>query len=255
MYTIASLFDLRRHLGLAAADTSEDARLMEALRVASAQIERAAGRHFLPRQAALVHAVGISRNELLLDDDLLDLTAVEDASGVIPLAEIDRLPANGATGVLRLKNGRTFMPGESGVTVSGIWGWHDDWQRAWRSSRDGVQDNPLDSTAAVITVQDADGEDSELEAPRFQVGQLIAIDQEWMRVTRVDTVSNYLYVFRAVCGTEAAAYPRLSSILIYQPARDIRDLTVRWAAWLYKQGSPASAEFHRALLPFRRERV
>ena len=70
MYTIATLHHLRRHLGLASSDTAEDVRLMDALRAASAQIERAAGRHFLPHRAALVHTMRVNKNELLLEDDL-----------------------------------------------------------------------------------------------------------------------------------------------------------------------------------------
>jgi hypothetical protein len=255
MYTLASLHFLRRHLGLAAADTAEDSRLLECLRAASAQIERAAGRRFLPRHAAVAHTSGITRNELLLDDDLLALTSLEDTSGSIPLEDVDRLPASGVASLLRLKHGRCFTPGETGVTVTGIWGWHDDWEDAWRSSHDGVEDDVLESTATVIHVQDADAEDGELETPRFQVGQLIAIHEEWMRIMRVDAVSNSLHVYRAVCGTTSASYMRFSNIMVYHPAPDVRDLTVRWAAWLYKQGSPVPAEFHEALLPFRRDRV
>lgn len=255
MYTIATLHALRRHLGLATADIAEDARLMEALRAASAQIEREARRHFLPWQAALAHAPAACRNELLLNDDLLDLTAVEDGSGAVPLDEVDRLPTDGIASVLRLRNGRCFTPDEGQVTVTGVWGWHDDWQHAWLSSHDGVADDPLESTATVISVDDADGEDGGLNAPRFQVGQVIAINQEWMRIVRLDTSSNSLSVYRAVAGTHIAAHGQFSPINIFQPARDVSDLTVRWAAWLYKQSSPVPAEFHQVLRPFRRDRV
>src|SRR5690606_3735210 len=113
MYTIATLHHLRSHLGLAAADTSEDVRLMDALRAAAAQIERAAGRHFLPRRTTIVHREGIRSTELLLGDDLLELIAVEDANGTIPLEDVVTLPANGPASVLTLKNGRFFTPGEN----------------------------------------------------------------------------------------------------------------------------------------------
>lgn len=97
-------------------------------------------------------------------------------------------------------------------------------------------------------MQDADAEDAYFEIPRFQVGQLITIDQEYMRIIQVDTVNNLLYVQRAIAGTENVAHLRWSHILVYHPARDVRDLTMRWAAWLYKQGNPVPAEFHEALL-------
>ena len=255
MYSIAGLEYLRRYLGLAPSDTAEDTRLMEALRAASAQIERAACRHFLPRHEAIVHTAGLSHTELLLADDLLELTAVEDAQGAIDLADVEMLPLHGAASILRLKNGRCFSPGESGVIVSGIWGWHDEWERAWQSSGDGVEDDPLSATAVDIAVQDADGEDGLLESPRYQAGQLISLGSEYCRILRVDTVANRLRVQRGVGGTVNAVHAQYELILVYHSAHDIRDLTVRWAAWLYKQGNPVPDHFYEALKPFRRERV
>jgi hypothetical protein len=255
MYSIATLHHLRSYLGLAAADTAEDPRLMDTLRAATTQIERAAGRHFLPRREAHLHAVSIFTTELLLDDDLLELISVEDASGMILLDDIETLPARGPASVLRLKNGRSFIQGDTGVTVTGVWGWHDEWEYAWRSSFDGVEDNPLSSTTNVVTVQDADGEDSMFEAPRFQVGQMIAIEDEYMRVLRVDAATNHLYVQRGVAGTQNVIHTHFSSILVYQPPRDMRALTILWAAYLYKQGSPVPDEFYEALSLMRRERV
>jgi hypothetical protein len=255
MYTIATLHHLRRSLGLADADTSEDVRLMDALRAASAQIERAAGRHFLPRRTALIHRVGIDETELLLDDDLLELTSVEDANGTIPLEDVELLPANGPASVLLMKNGRFFTAGETGVTVTGVWGWHDDWTQAWRSSSDSVADDPLSSTTITVSVQDADGLDGEFEAPRFQVGQLLAIEAEYLRVIRVDTTLNRLYTQRGVGGTESVSHLHFTNILVYQPPRDVHDLTTRWAAYLYKQGGPVPELFYESLASLRRERV
>lgn len=255
MYTIATLHHLRSHLGLAAADTSEDVRLMDALRAAAAQIERAAGRHFLPRRTTIVHREGVHSTELLLGDDLLELIAVEDANGTIPLEDVVTLPANGPASVLTLKNGRFFTPGENGVSVTGIWGWHDEWARAWHSSADTVADDPLSSTSVVVSVEDADGLDGTFQAPRFQVGQLLAIGAEYLRVMRVDTALNHLYTQRGVAGTQNAVHPHFSPILVYQPPSDVRDLAVRWAAYLYKQGSPVPQSFYEPLLSLRRERV
>jgi hypothetical protein len=48
---------------------------------------------------------------------------------------------------------------------------------------------------------------------------------------------------------------RFSNIMVYHPSPDVRDLTVRWAAWLYKQGSPVPAEFHEDIGAIRRERI
>src|SRR5690606_29826448 len=108
LYTIATLHHLRSHLGLAAVDTSEDVPLMDGLRAAAAQIERAAGRHFLPRRTTVVHGEGVHSTELLLGEDLRELIAVEAAIGNIPLEDVVALPASGPASVLSLKNGRFF---------------------------------------------------------------------------------------------------------------------------------------------------
>ena len=46
-----------------------------------------------------------------------------------------------------------------------------------------------------------------------------------------------------------------TTILVYQPPRDVRDLATRWAAYLYKQGSPVPDSFYEAIGALRRERV
>ena len=255
MYSIATLHHLRRYLGLADADSSEDVRLMDALRAATAQIERAAGRHFLPRHAALVHSDGVHNTELLLQDDLLELISVEDGNGTIPLEGVELVPAHGPASVLLLKNGRFFTVGETGVTITGIWGWHDEWSRAWRSSADTVADDPLSATTVVISVEDADGADGLFEAPRFQVGQMLAIGDEYLRVMKVDSALNRLYCQRGVAGTQNASHLHFTTILAYQPPRDVRDLATRWAAYLYKQGNPVPQAFYESLLSLRRERA
>jgi hypothetical protein len=86
----------------------------------------------------------------------------------------------------------------------------------------------------VVSVQDADGLDGLMEAPRFQVGQMLAIDAEYLRVMRVNTALNRLYAQRGVGGTESASHLHFTTISVYQPPRDVRDLTTRWAAYLYK---------------------
>jgi hypothetical protein len=240
MYTIATLYQLRQRLGLAASETADDARLLAALQAAAAQIERAAGRAFCPRLAAIQHSVNPKyTTELLLDDDLLELTSLTNGDGsAISLNDAVTLPAEGPTAVLRLTGGESFVWDETplrAVTVTGKWGWHDRWSEAWRSTSDTVQNNPLSSGATTITVADADGVDAENETPRFQVGHLIRIDSEYIRVLAVNTATNVLTVQRGVAGTTAAAHTQNTAIHTYQPALDAQMLHLRWAAWLYKE--------------------
>lgn len=245
MYTFCTLHQLRQRLGLAASDTADDTRLLEAAQIAAAQIERAAERRFCPRRAAIRHSItgGV---ELLLDDDLLELAALTNGDGsALSVANALLLPADGPAGVLRLIGGSAFIWTDTplnAVTVSGVWGWHDRWSAAWRGSADTVRDNPLAAAAATLTVADADGADSLGEAPRFQVGRLLKIEDEYLWVLAVNTTTNVVAVQRGANGTTAAAHPLDTPISLYQPPADVTALALRRAAWLYREAdNPAFA--------------
>lgn len=243
MYTLATLHQLRQRLGLSATDTADNARLLAALQAASAQIEQSAGRRFTPRIATLEHDLNPRHlDELLLKDDLLQLESITngDGSSIDPL-DVVTLPESALDGpisVLRLTGGQYFTWNETplrAVAISGIWGWHDRWSRAWRSSADTVQNNPLNSTSSTITVSDADGADSYAIAPRFQAGHLLRIEDEYLRVLTVNASTNVLTVLRGVNGTTAAAHNQGTAIDIFQPALEVEMLCLRWALWLYKE--------------------
>jgi hypothetical protein len=250
MYTITSLYQLRQRLGLAASDTTDDPRLLAALQSAAAHLERLAGRRFCPRIAALRHDFTNSA-ELLLDDDLLELTTLTNGDGsMIPTQNVLRLPEYGPAGVLRLTGGSAFTWTQTpvqAISLAGIWGWHDRWSAAWRESADAVQNNPLSAGATSITVNDADGADGEGETPRFQVGHLIRIESEYLRVLAVNTTGNLLTVQRGVNGSTAASHTQNTAIQVYQPPADIAALALRWAAWLYREADMQTAAPSREL--------
>lgn len=238
MYTLSTLHRLRQRLGLAADDTADDARLLEALNMASAQIERAAERHFTPRRQAIRHSLSSSL-ELLLDDDLLELIALTNGDGSpIPLSNVLLLPSDGPASILRLTGSSAFVWNDTpliAVTVTGIWGWHDRWGDAWRDSADAVQDNPLTASATTLTVADAGGTDSMGEQPRFQVGHLLKIEDEYLSVLAVNAATNTLTVRRGANGTTAASHAQNTPVSVYQPPADVTALVLRRAAWLYKE--------------------
>lgn len=241
MDVLATLHQLRRRLGLAEGDTADDSRLLAALQAASAHIEGAAGRRFCPYVATIEHTV-THADELLLDDDLLQLHSITNGDGSsIDVLDVITLPDSvfdGPISVLRLTGGQAFAWEETplrAVAVSGIWGWHDRWSRAWRDSADTVQDDPLSETAATVTVNDAGGVDGSNLAPRFQIGHLLRIEDEYLRVLGVDADSNTLTVLRGVNGTTAATHDQDTSIAVFQPALAVESLCLRWAHWLYKE--------------------
>lgn len=245
MYTIATLHDLRQQLGLAPEDTADDLRLLGALGAATAAIERALGRRFVPRLRTSAHPVNrrdITR--LSLDADLLELIQLEDASGIIPIEDIELLPDQPPYSLIQLINWRAFIWDVApyrAISVTGVWGWHDDWPNAFRASGDSVQNNLLSSSATTITIADADGADSAHEAPRFQAGHLLKIESEYLRVLAVNAATNLLTVQRGAAGTTAAEHAQHTPISTFQPPEDVKLLCVRWAAWLYGDADQRAA--------------
>ncbi len=243
MYTIATLHQLRQRLGLSAADTADDPRLLTTLQAATAQMEAAALRRFIPRRVSIGHTINPRYpTELVLVDDLLELDSLLSGDGhtIAPeyIVTIPDSAHDGPVALVQLVDGASFIWTETplqAVTVSGIWGWHDRWSQAWRGSSDTVQDASLDSTTTTLTVTDADGLDAHGTMPRFQVGQLLRLGTEYLWVMGVDTVNDMLTVKRGANGTPAAAHDQYTAIEIYQPPLDVEMLCLRWALWLYKE--------------------
>lgn len=238
MRMLATIHELRLHLGMETSDTSSDARLRAALEAATAAIERAAGRSFIPQRATLAHDVQLNDLcEIALREDLLTLETLLNGDGqALDLARVLHLP-----GALRLTGGACFTFDETplrAVQVAGLWGTHDDWAHAFRDSGDSVQD-ALNATTTSFYVSSAEGADTLRIMPRFQAGQLLRIGDELLWLLALDAGTNTLYVQRGAQGTSASEHAPGTPIFIYQPARDVQQLCLRWAAWLYREPDAA----------------
>ena len=254
---LATLYALRQDLGFAASDTAEDARLLSCLTAATALIESGAGRRFRPLLATRSQSIDLCHpTEIALDVDLLTLHSVtHGANEAIALDQLLVLP-----GRLSLINGQTFRyvnSPEMAVSVTGVWGSHEDWSNAWRVSGDTVQNAPLSSTATTITVTDADAAGI---TPRFQVGQIVRIESEYLSILAVNTLTNVLTVQRGQHGTTAATHAQGSAISVYQPPRAVENLCLRVAIWLYREpntvnGTAMPPMLGSALAMLRRVRV
>ncbi|MDQ7026659.1 MAG: hypothetical protein Q9P01_06735 [Anaerolineae bacterium] len=235
MDVLATLYIMRRHLGFADSDTAEDARLLAALEAASTTIERRTRRHFTPRIATLPHSINRQNvRDLMLNDDLLELQSLTNGDGTsINISNAIVLSSS----AIRLSDGTAFIYSdtpEDAVFVTGIWGYHPDWTTAWADSGDSVQDSPLSAVATTITVNDVDAANTD-GTPRFQVGQVLRIETEYVRVLAADTTLNTLTVARGINSTTAASHVNGTAIDIYQPPMDVVTLCLRWALWLYKE--------------------
>lgn len=240
MNTIASLHEFRQHLHLAEDDTSSDSDLLSALKQATSMLESITRRRYCPYLATLTASINLNQaGELILPDDLLLLTSITNGDGTpINLDNVLTIPdrIDSPVSVLRLINGESFRYSESpihAVSITGVWGWHERWSEAWRDSGDSVQDNPLSDSATTITVSDADGADHEGVTPRFQVGHLLKIESEYLRVVSIDTANNQLIVLRGVNGTTAVGHAQDTDIATYQPVAGIRTVCLRYAELVF----------------------
>ncbi len=240
MITYATLTCFRERLGLPAGDTETDARLFVALRQATAQIDRFTARRFAPVVQTRRYAFHDSHS-LRLDFDLLELLALTNGDGqaISPQAALLLPEGDGPKHAILLQPaaGVWFVPGENptaAIAVRGVWGTHDAWAEAWRASGDALA-VALGADSNQIVVGDADGPDTAGVAPRFQPGQLLRLDDEYLHVTAVDTTTSTLNVVRGVRGTTAASHAQGAALDVYQPPEDVTALCLRWAAWLYQQ--------------------
>lgn len=250
MYSIASLHEFRRHLQLT--ETDADADLRQALEKASHLIESLTQRRYCPALETRCLTIDAANpRELILPDDLLDLISIESDGRSLGKDALRRVPNRPdlPASVLILNGGEIFS-GE--LSVTGIWGWHDRWTQAWRKSGDALGDMELDPDATWITVDDVDGKDQDGISPRFQVGQLLRMESEYLRLIVIDREGNRLGVQRGVNGTEAVSHAAGTPIETYRAASAIRDLCLRYAELLINSAGLLEDETSPALKRLRR---
>ncbi len=235
--TITTLHRLRRYLGITNQNTSDDDRLLLALAAASAYVEGYTGRQFLPYRASIPHEVvpGLP-GALLLTEDLLQLLAVTDADGTVPLDDITLLPADGPANLLHY-DGVFALDGSPGgdVIVDGVWGWNLHPVEMFRDSGDIVLDFTLDASATTINVGDADALADDGISPRFAAGMLLSLGTEYLRLHAVDGTANTLTVERGVRGTPAIPHTQGLSVQVYVPPADVEVAVLQLAAAFYRQ--------------------
>lgn len=223
-------------------------------------------RHFHPIVATRNYDYPGLRNSrgsgdlLRLRDDILELTTLTTENGATTISSNDyllhrwpdtygrtpydsiRLQPNGTTTEYSYVN----TPYAS-QTVTGIWGYHDDWANAWEDSQDTVLDDPLTSSATSITVSNADGDDINGLPNRFQTYQLLKIEDEYLWVTAVDTDGDTLTVRRGVCGTTAASHVQTTTIYRYQVMYDIALAMELWTNHLVRRADSIGTPDQRPL--------
>jgi hypothetical protein len=180
---------------------------------------------------------------LQFDDHLLELTSATNGDGTaITLSVLLYHPATlypkyGTS--LKVQSSQvwtsdTYGECEQVIALTGVWGYHDDYSRAWVLSGDAVADAlGLNASVTTINVTNSSGAASDLISPRFQAGQLIKVDSEYIDITSI--TGNALTVVRGVYGSTAAAHLTAAPISVYRPMADVTMAVIRLTAWRYRQ--------------------
>jgi hypothetical protein len=139
-----------------------------------------------------------------------------------------------------------WYEGQRALCVTGVWGYRRQYAAGWEYSQDTVV-VPMNASQSTVTVVDANGASQWNVINRFQVGQLIRIDSEYMAVTGVNTTTNVLTVVRGCNGTTAALHSDSTRIDVWRPepmaANVARIQAVRW----FKRAQQAFADVSAAM--------
>lgn len=234
------------------AGTTYDAVLLRMASHASRLMDHAAGRRFYP-ELATRYFDGFGEAEMWLPEPILAITSLSlsDDDGYsyseTPVEDTDFWCSDGEqygrspTQLLVMApNGSyaVFYSGRRAVKIVGVYGWHRGYASAWEDSQDTIQAEISASTTS-ITVGNADGANQIGLTPRFEVGQLVRIDSEYLAVTAVNTSTNVLTVVRGCNGTTAASHAAATRVDIWRADELARMATLIQAVRWFKRAQSA----------------
>ena len=130
----------------------------------------------------------------------------------------------------------SFYAGQRSLRIDGIWCAHDDRATAWEDSLDAVVNNPLALGATALTVTDADGVGADGAIPRFAVGQLLRMEDEYVEVADVNHTTNVLTIVRGRNGTNDVAHAIATQIDVWRPPLPVRQAGIIQAVRQMERG-------------------
>lgn len=214
---------------------------------ASAALQRYCGRRFDERRALMKYAA----RRLKDSGDLLDASTLlirnDDLKTILTLAKHVPADADSIADGTAIAAGSYVTPGRrssdepiarirlidatftegimQSIWIDGLWGWGGQWVNTGRT----VSDNPLSSSATVLTPSSVNG---------FEAGHVIRIDEEYLYVSAA--ASSTLTVVRGFNATTAASHNAASVVWVWQADDQVRGLVQRLVLWGAEQiKSPA----------------
>jgi hypothetical protein len=249
-------------------DTFDDDLMYRALFAVSSRIDSEMGKsysktfgHFFEpwvgENVIFVEAFRVNtiRNSLALDYPLLEFTSVQVNGSSV--SSVGAGPVSGVSfptpyrHLYLFDRSKTWYNANCASTdniadyyaqINGAWGLRYNYANAWQGADTLTGD--INSSVTTLTVTDADGVDYTQLSPRFSRGQLIRIDDEYMRIDAINTTANTLTVRREQNGTTAAAHSSGDSIEVFYPEEDLRnEVAAQAAAWYERRGAFETSTF------------
>lgn len=159
------------------------------------------------------------RDFLLLDDDLLEASTLLNGDGTtIASTKYILEPANDYPKwklKLRRTSGITWQPNSDGdyeqvVSLTGIYGYHDDYSAAWVDTGLTIQGGGINSSATSVTFSATSG---------LKAGMLLKWESEYVYLSTVGTPST---IVRQVNGTSPAAHAAGVAVSYWQTMFNIQ---------------------------------
>ncbi len=259
-----TLTQVRAQLGLTSTETKDDAQLAKAIRGATRIIELNWKRRFDIRREALVfdvpsgqrssfgvysgvdYAAGVmpapDDRTLAVDEDLLAVEQITNGDGSVLdsddfiLHRANKWPKFAIE--LKASSGVSWTPSgidrKQVIGVLGYWGWHKQYPDAFQDSLDTVQNaGGMNTSTTLLQVSNASGVAEDLQSPRFQAGQMLKLQSEFVKVISITT--NDLTVKRAENGTVAASHALATPISIFRPYDSVNDAAISIVIWAYRR--------------------
>lgn len=187
---------------------------------------------------------------LHLRNDLLAATLVTNGDGaVIDETDYTLLPedTDPKCSVELDADDWTFPTLQSRATIVGIFGYSDNYAKAWGVSGDAIKTEVTEAVEAVIEVNDVDGLDDRYET-RFEIGDYLLVStddgDEIMQVRDIDVDDNTLTVIRGANGTTPlATIAAATEIFVWRQNEDVKWATTHIAVWLYKNKDTVNQVF------------
>lgn len=221
------------------AETTRDDLLMDYIAEASAQLQAACMRVFMPYLATKKFGPAFvwTASDLKLRDDLLEVTTLTNASGAAiasgyALAPDNLYPKTAITLDSAAGLSWQYPYRESRVEVAGIWGCVPHWGACWRDSSVNVPGAGLTNSATTMALTAGAG-------VNFEVGQYIRLGgdstDEIALITGITTSvgSDTLTITRGELGTTPAAHTSTDDIYCFEQRADIKAAARELAVYGY----------------------